>query len=109
MRRVLHKPFLKPCTPPGAWSHIVHSQRVIGGAIWASLDEAFYFPDGTHAGYAWHHGYWGIIDAWRRPKPEWWLTKMVFSPVWFPGVKSTLPRAKRAFGCRSRTAIRSRT
>ena len=24
------KPFLKPCMPPGAWSHIVHSQRVMG-------------------------------------------------------------------------------
>ena len=78
------KPFLKPCTSPGAWTHIVHSQRVLGGAIWAAFDEPFYFSDGTHAGYAWHHGFWGIIDAWRRPKPEWWLTKLVFSPVWFP-------------------------
>jgi len=78
------RPFMKPCTPPGAWSHIAHSQRVIGGAIWAALDDAFYFPDGTHAGYAWHHGFWGLIDAWRRPKPERWLAKLVFSPVWFP-------------------------
>ena len=31
------KPFLKPCIPPGAWSHIVHSHRVMGGAIWAGL------------------------------------------------------------------------
>ncbi len=78
------KPYLKPCAPPGTWSHIAHSQRVLGGAIWAALDEAFYFPDGSHAGYAWHHGFWGIMDPWRRPKPEWWLTKLVFSPVWFP-------------------------
>jgi hypothetical protein len=78
------KPFLKPCAVPGAWSHIAYSSRVTGGAIWAGFDEAFYFPDGTHAGYAWHHGFWGIIDPWRRPKPEWWLTKMVFSPVWLP-------------------------
>ncbi len=78
------KPFLKPCAVPGAWSHIAHSARVTGGAIWAGFDEAFYFPDGTHAGYAWHHGFWGIIDPWRRPKPEWWLTKLVFSPVWLP-------------------------
>jgi beta-galactosidase len=77
-------PYLKPCTPPGTWTHIVRSSRVIGGAIWASLDEPFWFPDGERAGYAWHHGFWGIIDAWRRPKPEWWLAKMVFSPVWFP-------------------------
>ena len=77
------KPFLKPCTPPGAWSHIVHSQRVMGAAMFGAIDDSFYFADGTHAGYAWHHGFWGLIDAWRRPKPEWWLAKMVFSPVWF--------------------------
>jgi beta-galactosidase len=78
------KPFLKPCVPPGTWSYVVRSRRVLGGAIWAAFDEPFYFADGTHAGYAWHHGFWGILDAWRRPKPEWWLAKHVFSPVWFP-------------------------
>ncbi|MBM3998633.1 MAG: hypothetical protein FJ297_03650 [Planctomycetes bacterium] len=59
----------------------VHMSRL---RIEPVLDEAFYFPDGSHAGYAWHHGFWRIIDAWRRPKPEWWITKRVFSPVWFP-------------------------
>lgn len=75
---------LMPGVNPGAWTHIYNSKRVIGGAIWALLDEAFYFKDGTHAGYAWHHGFWGLIDSWRRPKPEAWLSKMIFSPVWFP-------------------------
>ena len=85
------KPIIKPCMPPGAWSQIVRSRRVTGGAIWAGFDDAFYFPDGTHAGYAWHHGFWGLIDGWRRPKPEWWLTKMVFSPVWFPRREVEMP------------------
>jgi beta-galactosidase len=76
--------YFGPGTPPGAWSSIVRSDRVIGGAIWAALDDAFYLPDGRNVGYAWHHGFWGLIDAWRRPKPEWWLAKMIFSPVWFP-------------------------
>ena len=75
---------LMPGVTPGAWSHIYNSKRVIGGAIWALIDEPFYFPDGTHAGYAWVHGFWGLYDGWRRPKPEAWLAKMIFSPVWFP-------------------------
>jgi len=73
-----------PGTPPGAWQSIVDSDRVIGGAIWAAFDEPFYLPDGQKVGYAWHHGFWGLIDAWRRPKPEWWLSKLIHSPVAFP-------------------------
>lgn len=75
---------LMPGTTPGAWSHIYHSTRVLGGAIWALFDEPFYFKDGKHAGYAWVHGFWGLNDGWRRPKPEAWLAKLIFSPVWFP-------------------------
>ncbi len=77
-------PGLLPGAKPGFWSHIYHSKRVIGGAIWALIDEPYYFTNGTHVGYAWVHGFWGLIDAWRRPKPEWWLSKLIFSPVWFP-------------------------
>jgi hypothetical protein len=77
-------PPLKPGTPPGAWAAICRSPRVAGGMIWASHDDSFYFPDGTHAGYSWVHGFWGLIDAWRRPKPEWWLAKLIYAPVWFP-------------------------
>jgi hypothetical protein len=73
-----------PGTTPGTWTHIVHSDRVIGAAIWAGLDEPFYLPGGKHVGYAWVHGYWGLLDAWRRPKPEWWLSKLIFSPAWLP-------------------------
>jgi hypothetical protein len=73
-----------PGTPPGAWDYLVRSDRMLGGAIWAALDDAFYLPDGRNVGYAWHHGYWGLLDAWRRPKPEWWLSKLIFSPVGFP-------------------------
>ena len=85
-----------PGSPPGAWSHIVHSNRVIGAAIWAALDEPFYLPDGRKAGYAWHHGFWGLIDAWRRPKPEWWLSKQIFSPVWFPKPRVDFQAGQRA-------------
>jgi hypothetical protein len=86
----------EPLLRPGGWSFIELSDHVIGGSICGSIDEAFYFSETNHAGYAWHHGFWGLIDAWRRPKPEWFLCRHVFSPVWLetrhvefaPGVKS---------------------
>ncbi len=92
----MDKPPLKPGMRPGGWSAIYHSQRVIGGSIWASHDDAFYLSATNHAGYAWHHGFWGLIDYWRRPKPEWFLARHIFSPVWLetrhvdwvPGCKS---------------------
>jgi len=71
-----------PLLRPGGWSFMEHSDHVIGGSIWAALDDAFYFSETKHAGYAWHHGFWGLIDSWRRPKPEWFLARHVFSPVW---------------------------
>jgi len=78
------QPYMQPGEPPGAWTHIVKSRRVIGGAIWAAFDEPFYLPGGKRAGYAWVHGFWGLLDGWRRPKPEHWLARRIFSPVWFP-------------------------
>ncbi len=78
----LSKPPLKPGLQPGGWSMIYHSDRLLGGSIWASHDDAFFFSATNHAGYAWHHGFWGLIDCWRRPKPEWWLARHIFSPVW---------------------------
>lgn len=77
-----NKPPVKPGLVPGGWSQIVHSDHLIGGSIWASHDEDFYLSETNHVGYAFHHGYWGLIDVWRRPKPEWWLARHIFSPVW---------------------------
>jgi beta-galactosidase/beta-glucuronidase len=58
------------------WENAYTSEGCLGGAIWAGFEEVFMLPD-SPVGY----GQWGIVDEWRRPKPEFWLTKKAYSPV----------------------------
>ncbi len=59
------------------WEAMVADPRVLGGQIWAWSDDEFHLDRTTMIGY----GQWGIVDAWRRPKPEWWHMKQVYTPV----------------------------
>ena len=60
----------------------------LGAAIWCGIDEVFQIPLDEHvkpinSNDFDPHGYgeWGIIDGWRRKKPEFWHVKKAYSPI----------------------------
>lgn len=62
------------------WSNLYPNEGSLGGAIWCGVDDTFYVPNGKkydEKGVA----PWGIIDGWRREKPNYWHVKKIYSPV----------------------------
>lgn len=80
------------------WSGLFEAPGGLGGAIWGYVDEVFALPRPIAGTAFWKefahtakpekyrgdcvgYGEWGIVDVWRRPKPEFWSTKKAYSPV----------------------------
>ncbi|MDX1286379.1 MAG: glycoside hydrolase family 2 TIM barrel-domain containing protein, partial [Draconibacterium sp.] len=81
------------------WTYTFEADGALGGAIWCMLDETFMLPEdlegfnewwgildkniipATYEGPCVGYGEWGIVDVWRRKKPEFWGTKKAYSPT----------------------------
>lgn len=80
------------------WSGLFDAPGGLGGAIWGYIDETFMLPKAKIGNNHWNdnsyiqrpkeingnctgYGEWGIVDVWRRHKPEFWSTKKAYSPI----------------------------
>jgi len=60
------------------WEKTFTTRGALGGAIWGSIDNSSVAPEDM---LVLSRNDWGILDGWRREKPEYWLTKKAYSPV----------------------------
>ena len=103
------------------WSRLFEAPGGLGGAIWGYIDETFALPEPREGTAFWEefahtakpdgfrgrcvgYGEWGIVDVWRRRKPEFWATKKAYSPVRLdaPDVVSCAPGQPLRFTLRNR-------
>lgn len=57
------------------WDKIWNTQGALGGAVWAGIDETDVFIGGKTC------LEWGVIDIWRRKKPEFYMMRKAYSPI----------------------------
>ncbi len=65
------------------WERLWDTKGALGCAVWAGIDDVK-IKDGFPSGHM-----WGIIDGWRRKKPEYWHIRKAYSPI----MLSSSPRA----------------
>ena len=98
---------IKPGLVPGGWSFkSIIPTVLLGGSIWASHDDAFYFSD-TNMPVTPGITVSGAIDSWRRPKPEWFLARHIFSPVWLETRHADFTPGRSLCACRWKTGTPS--
>jgi hypothetical protein len=85
---------------PAIYDRMMRAKRIAGTQIWAWSDDIFCVPNrgleygrGTTRSHFIENEYrlpdrgltgdapWGVVDGWRRQKPEFWITKKLHSPV----------------------------
>lgn len=61
------------------WNRVYASEGTFGHCLWGAIDEKFHMPNKKigPVGIA----RWGVIDEWRRPKPEFDIVKKIFAPI----------------------------
>jgi len=69
------------------WEATWKTPSVWGGQVFNFTDDVFLMPSGKVLGYGW----WGVIDPWRREKPEVWHIKKAYSPVKIADETEPLP------------------
>lgn len=95
---------------PAIYARFMQSKRIAGSQIWAWSDDIFCVPNrGLEYGRQTTHSHfieeqyrlphrglvgdapWGVVDGWRRQKPEFWITKKLHSPIKLKEGPVTLP------------------
>jgi beta-galactosidase len=85
---------------PAIYERMMRAKSIAGTQIWAWSDDIFCVPNrgleygrGTTRSHFIENQYrlpgrglvgdapWGVVDGWRRKKPEFWITKKLHSPV----------------------------